>query len=298
MGSKLRVAAICMQKNEGGLIRSWITHHANTFGAENVFVLDNVSMDAQTLAILDWAERCGVNIIWGIEEFARKGIEVNALIDSLRGKYDWFIPLDADEFVGVYRNNRLCMQRHAIMSELQMLCPDKLVRMSNYVWSIPGSPLGYYTEARKVIVPSALHVRLDLGFHLFSWEPGSYGNTVNDDLFQNSNLSYTHLHNKPYDRLLDSARSKLTGRVKSFDLKDLKEYSGDGRHVIRYFFMTKDEYENSFPLGTIDLERCFFDAGLCLPFSPADGVIHNIAKSSAPYPSASIASSSTMAMER
>lgn len=271
MQDKLQAAAICMQKDEGGLLRAWIIHHSNVFGAENVFILDNVSADRQTLAILDWAERCGVNVIRGVEQFERKGIEVTNLIDSLRGRYDWFVPLDADEFIGIYRNGKLCMERCAILSELRMLWSDKIVRMLHYIWSIPGSPLGYYTEARKVIVPSALQVRLDVGFHLFSWDPASYGNTVSDDLFQASNIAYAHMHNKPYEKLLEAARSKLSSRVTSFNKEDLETYSGAGKHLIRYFFMTKDEYESSFPLGTIDLERCFFEAGLGIPFSCVDG---------------------------
>lgn len=268
--SESRVAAICMQKDEGELIRSWILHHANVFGAENIFVLDNVSEDVMTLAVLDWAERCGVNVIRRVEDFERKGIEVSNLIDSLRDQYEWFVPLDSDEFIGVYSDGKLSMERQAILSELQALQPDKIVRMGHYIWAIPGSSLGYYTEARKVIVPSSQKVQLDLGFHLFSWDASSFGNTVDDGLFQPANLCYVHLHNRPYEKALASARKKLARRVKSFSPEDLESYSGAGKHLVRYFFMTPEEYDESFPAGTVNVERCFFDAGLVQPFSPVD----------------------------
>jgi len=258
---------MCMQKNEGALIRTWILHHAQVFGAENVFILDNISTDKLTCDVLRWASSCGVNVIYGLENFEYKGREITKLINSQRERYEWFFPLDADEFVGVYRNGNFSMDRSIIHGELHMMDPNMIIRMSNYVWSIPKSPMGYYTEARKVIIPRAIDVPLDIGFHLYSWDPESVGNTVSDDLFQQSSIAYAHIHNKPYDKLIASAKLKLASRVKSFEVKDLKSYSGAGRHLIQYFLKNEDEYNSSFPTGTINLTQSFFDAGLTAPFS-------------------------------
>ena len=263
----MRVAAICMQKNESSLIETWVLHHANLFGAENVFVLDNQSDDLETCRVLKWAESCGVNVLYDFENFEFKGREVRSLINKHRAEYDWFVPLDADEFLGVFRNGSFAMRRSVVLSEFEMMRRDKIIRMSKYVWCIPRSPLGYFTEARKVIIPQPVDVPLDIGFHLYSWDEGSTGNTVADDLFQQSHLAYAHFHNKPYHKVIASAKLKLAARVPSFSAEDLNKYTGAGRHLIQYFNKTEDEYNKSFPSGTVNLTKAFFEAGLVAPFS-------------------------------
>lgn len=263
----IKAAAICMQKNEGRLIQSWILHHSNLFGAENLYVFDNVSEDDHTKLVLSWASDCGVNVIYGVKDFETKGVQVRNKINSLRHQYDWFFPLDADEFLGIYRNGKFSLKRELLFSELEMMRDDKIIRMSNYIWSIPLSPMGYYTEARKVVIPKSVDVALDIGFHLFSWDRDSYGNTVSDDFFQPSNIAYAHMHNKPYDKLIKSARAKLSGRVNSFERRDLEKYSGAGRHLVQYFMMNEEQYNSRFPKGEIHLSKCFLDAGLVAPFS-------------------------------
>ncbi|MCZ0964445.1 glycosyltransferase family 2 protein [Paracoccus benzoatiresistens] len=266
---KIKACAICMQKNEGRLLQAWTLHHSNIFDAENVYILDNQSDDHNTKSVLEWAESCGVNVLRGFDNFEFKGIEVSNLIQKINGQYDWFLPLDADEFVGVYKSGLFSMDRQDILHELRFSDPSKIIRMSNYVWSIPNSLMGYYTEARKTVIPRDLNIRLDIGFHLYSWDPACPGDTVASELFQKSSLCFAHIHNKPYDELIRSAKLKLEKRVASFDRETLVNYKGAGNHLIKYFLMTRDEYESSFPQGKIPLGKAFFDAGLSLPFSLA-----------------------------
>ena len=60
-----------------------------------------------------------------------------------------------------------------------------------------------------------------------------------------------HFHNKPFDVLKKHAKQKLTGRVADFSEASLTQYKDTGSHLVKYFFMTEEEYLNSFPKKTV-----------------------------------------------
>lgn len=255
-----------MQKNEGPLLFSWLTYHISLFGAESIYLFDNMSSDFLTIECLDWAEAQGATIIRNCAEFEKKGVLVTDAIKQLAGKYDWFFPLDADEFITKKNGNLVSGKPEDIFEEINRMDKTKLVRIPHYFWNIPYSSDGYYTPAKKVMVPSGFNVKLDIGFHLFSWEKSKFGDTIDSALLQPTELCYLHFHNKPFPRVLDAARMKLAARLKGFTRNELNEYKGAGNHLCKYFLMSEVDYMEGFTKKEVTLNEAFASHGLSVPF--------------------------------
>lgn len=99
-----RVACTVMLKNEHALVGAFLRYHANLFGAENLFVVDNGTTDQETLETLARFEAEGVNVDRSFsrkQDYTQKGKIVGNLIKRLDrdADYDLYILLDCDEFV-------------------------------------------------------------------------------------------------------------------------------------------------------------------------------------------------------
>ena len=264
------LAIICMQKNEGMLLKCWILHHAKFFGISSLFIIDNGSTDPLTIDILSWASESGSTIINASSEldFEKKGDLVSNLIALKSSEYHWFAPLDCDEMLVLFGPNySVTTECQAIKDEIERLgntCAQ-IARISQSLTNIPGTNLAYPLDIKKVLVKSGANVKLDMGFHMYSWH-------ANADIdcgfsFEQTSLGLIHFHNKPFDQLLQSAREKLKLRIQDFKDSTLKQYNGAGKHLVKYFFMSESEYLESLPIGSIDISPVFSNIEMDVPFS-------------------------------
>lgn len=266
----LRVAILCMQKNEGELLNVWIEYHALLFGYDSLFLIDNGSTDSVTLGILKLAIEKGATVINASsqEDFEKKGVLISKIISENQSNFDWFIPLDCDELMGIIdEKNNFISEKNSLMEELFRLgqIGKPLGKVTKYLWNIPHTSLAYYGEIKKVILNRYSDVVLDTGFHLYDYQTGKY--TVNEKLFEESKIGYIHFHNKDYVRLIASSREKLKLRVSDFKRNTIIKHKGKGEHLVKNFLMTPDEYQKSFPQGTFSLIPLFEKLGMPIPFS-------------------------------
>ena len=240
----MKIACIMMQKNEDLLIEPWILHHAYLFGFENIFIYDNGSSSPVAIEVLSRYQQVGVNVIWDKDtpsDFNRKGWIIGDLIKSLQlsGQYDFYIPLDCDELLALAGDSGLTVSQNAILSYFSsQIEQTKILRVTRCLLNVPGSIdvfaiLGH----KKAILPARQFKSLDHGFH-----EGEL--TTGKDAVQ-TDIVYIHLHNKPFASMLQSAKDKLAPFVDVEDVEALRNYSGVGKHLIRYFFDFEPIYRNS-----------------------------------------------------
>ncbi len=235
------VACIMMQKNEDLLIEFWILHHAELFGFENLYIYDNGSDSNHVIDILRRYELAGVNVFWDQStprHFDLKGWIVGDLIRDLEKKafYDFFFPLDCDEFVAMAETSGFTTSRNKILAFLDtMRGSDKVLRISHCLINVPSSlnVFGIVTHT-KSIVPAGRFRFIDHGFHEAELEGGK--------AFCNTPIIHLHLHNKPFAMLLQHAKDKLQPYVDVNDLEALSKFAGVGWHLKKYFFGFESAY--------------------------------------------------------
>ena len=242
------VACIMMQKNEDLLIEFWILHHAELFGLENLYVYDNGSDSDHVIDILRRYETAGMNVFWDQStprHFDLKGWIVGDLIRDLEKKsvYDFFFPLDCDEFVAMAETSGFTTSRNKILGFLDTMrgC-DKVLRVNHCLINVPGSLNVFGIVGHtKSIVPAGSFRAIDHGFHEAELEGGK--------AFRNTPIMHVHLHNKPFAMLLQHAKDKLQPYVDVNDLEALSRFDGCGWHLKKYFFGFEGAYMAS--LGSV-----------------------------------------------
>lgn len=233
-----------MQKNEGELLPIWVEYYSNLFLPKSLYIFDNGSNDKLTLDALHIAERKGVNVIYDFnnaKDFESKGIIIGNKIQEIDQDYDFIIPLDCDEFIGCRtQNGGISFQIEDIVNELtKHLDTKETLLFDSQGFNSPVSKEHFFfRNDRKCFFRQGTFLSLDVGFH--------WGKTKFCDGEHRTNLIQLHFHNKPYDVAKEHAREKLKLRVNSFLPEDIKNYTGPGVHMVKYFTMNHEEYLDSF----------------------------------------------------
>jgi hypothetical protein len=95
----VKVKLFCMQKDEEDILEEWILYHSHLFGIENLYMIDNLSQQP-SIDILKKYERQGMHLSVQ-NDYSKKGDYLYDLIKSTGDTYDFAIPMDIDEFIGV-----------------------------------------------------------------------------------------------------------------------------------------------------------------------------------------------------
>ncbi|MEW2925033.1 glycosyltransferase family 2 protein [Pseudomonas juntendi] len=249
----MKIACLMMQKNEGPLLQSWIDYHVELFGPHNIFIYDNGSTDTVTKEVLSSAQKSGVNVEYEFstrKHFEDKGNIFTAKIHELEatGDYDFFFPLDGDEFLAVEIDEGvLSVEPEVVKSSLTayLESPDVLMISSEY----NNNPMArdYYKRRdiqRKCFFAKNACASLDMGYH--------NGKAKSSELEVKTPVVYLHFHNKTYDNYQRSAREKMIGRVKDFSEETLRAHLAErkiGFHVIPALLKSREEYEAGFDIG-------------------------------------------------
>ncbi|MBB3102457.1 glycosyltransferase family 2 protein [Azomonas macrocytogenes] len=266
----MRIACLMMQKNEIDLLEKWIIHHGDIFGFENLYIFDNGSTDEKIKIISNEFTKKGVNFFFDFNtptDFENKGKIIGRKIIELdsKEKYDFFIPLDCDEFVGVLNaNGEYSCQREDIDKELAYHIKSEDVLL--FKWQCFNSPINKNSfqiqSTRKCFFRSKTFDSMDVGFH--------WGKSRLSGGEHHTSLIQFHFHNKPFEILREHAKEKLKLRVKSFEPDSLKNYDGPGLHMIKYFLATEKDYLSEFTKISHQkincLEKRFKKLGLAWPY--------------------------------
>ncbi|MBB3172994.1 hypothetical protein FHR90_000812 [Endobacter medicaginis] len=247
------VLVVTMQRDEGAMLSRWLAHYASLFSMTNLAIVDNGSTDTMTLELLGFAERSGARVLRHYAtdlDFLEKGRVVTEVIHTLEAdahrrwqRYDFIIPVDCDELLGVFTRDGVSLTPDDIHAEFHAWRGiDRVLRVGMSLFNVPGQD-GWFSPNRsfhKGIVPGGELMALDKGFHSPVLRSG--------DAHERTRLTYLHYHNAPFAVLRRKARLKLQEPYAACtDLEQLRRYARDpavpGNHLIADLLLTEAEYE-------------------------------------------------------
>jgi hypothetical protein len=255
----MRIACLMMQKNEDLLLEPWILYHARLFGLRNLFIFDNGSTSPITRQLLGTYEKLGLPVNRDFQtagDFDRKGAVIGSAIEAFRrdGRFDAVFPIDCDEFVAVDADAGISCRTDDILGCLALLRGSTVVSEIAYCLdNRPGfADLFRLVPFQKGFVPVDTFLHIDHGFH----EP----TTTDGRPPARSRIRLIHMHFKPFDLVKSHAREKLAPFVDVDDPGAVAAFGGVGKHLVRYFAMSKDEYYTD--LGRYDYPLVSFSGFL------------------------------------
>lgn len=120
--SKKAVAIYTFQSNEGSLLLDWGMYHGSIFGFSSLHIIDHISVDNETIDALQLLEDKGANIRLYYGSFAQKHAELSGWMSESDAEF--YIPIDVDEFLVLWRENNLTNQPEDIQNHFQFLPRD------------------------------------------------------------------------------------------------------------------------------------------------------------------------------
>jgi hypothetical protein len=240
-----KIAILMMLKDEGDLALPWIKYHGSVFGYPNLFIYDNGSQDSATLAALEFAKENGANCRFDrskFEDFKAKGDIFSALIKELdlHSPYDFYFPLDCDEFLAAKLNGNYVFDLEQISESLVPFLgsPDQL-KIGFCPTNHPQKPCHFRNSAsqRKFFFAQGSCQRLDHGFHHGITKTGTTVTT---------SIAYFHFHYRDFPSIQYHARKKLSGFIENFEIETIKAFRGSGFHLTQYLLQSEAGYYSQF----------------------------------------------------
>ena len=259
-----KIAIFMMQKNEKDLLPIFVAYYGALFGYENIYIFDNGS-DAYMLDELRKSEVLGCNVSLEFSshaDFERKGEIVASYINNLTDKYDVFLPLDCDEFIGIEVPDGYSCESEDLLQGFEEINGSHGYQISQRFYNHPFKK-NLFTKnlkgMRKLFFGKSKVESLDVGFH----DCASPKNIVL------SPFVYFEFHHKPFETLIEHAKTKLKSRL-DLSADNLGNYSGKGNHLIKFLKMTKKQYEDYINellyIKSSTLEECFIAYNINYPF--------------------------------
>jgi hypothetical protein len=217
-----RVACLMMLKDEGELLRTWIEYHGRLFGRHNLFIYDNASTDPHTLAILRKYGDYGYSINRQFSDpnaHLRKGHIFGGMISALEatGHFDFFLPIDCDEFFVLREGNGITTLPAAIHAELDSLREqEQVLFLDTAFYNMLGRPEHYFKWShRKNFFRSGTFGTMDAGFHEAQARTASGRH--------DTRFAHMHYHHKPYAVLVEHCKNKLRPAINPDDEAQLHD---------------------------------------------------------------------------
>ena len=263
----MRIACLMMQKDEVDLLEPWLAYHANLFGAENLYVWDNGSTELAVADVLTaWRDHLGALTLdlSAPEDFRRKGVilgEKIKVLDALQ-TYDFFLPIDCDEFImaldgGVpsFGQEIICKELEGYANELQAL------GIGTAFYNLPGRQDEFWMVGfRKTLFRASTFKQMDHGYH--------QGESRLAPGIRPTNLAYMHLHHKPHAQIKEHSRNKLAAYY-DVNNQELLNTLYKSNRLARFMIDSEEEYLKTFEalpaVYVPEFRRQFDNLGVRLP---------------------------------
>lgn len=135
----MTIKLFTMVKDEVDIIREWIIFHGELFGYENIYIIDNYSSDGTYEIIEEYKDKIH---IFREKNYLQKGILMKKLIDIFCDTNDIAFPIDIDEFIVYYDNDKVFVDKKIINDYINNL-PDMYVYKANYISSVISDNTDY-----------------------------------------------------------------------------------------------------------------------------------------------------------
>ncbi|PPQ37828.1 Glycosyl transferase family 2 [Rhodoblastus acidophilus] len=234
-----KVAVLMIQKDEADLLEPWILHHGEIFGYDNLYVWDNGSSDPRLAETIElWSDR-GVRFFDGARRPERYRDKGRLFADQIRnlerfGHYDFFLPLDCDEFIALKATEgRIETRREAILAAFAALdTGDDLFAVDyNYPNSQCTRNRFFGWDFNKKFVRRDAFVSMDHGGHAIVTHSGRPAAPTD--------FAYIHYYYRPFAHMRAHARAKL---ILQPEILQLPEAALRQHRLGRYLVMTEADY--------------------------------------------------------
>jgi hypothetical protein len=109
------IKIFCFLKDEIKLVNDWILYHSNLFGLENIYMVDHQSTDGTFECLSKWKSK-GLNVFQTNEHFSKKSEILSRIMN--RNKEGFLIPIDLDEFIVSFLNNKISCDEKIILETI------------------------------------------------------------------------------------------------------------------------------------------------------------------------------------
>jgi hypothetical protein len=228
-----------MVKDEGDIIRDWIVYHGSMFGYSNLFVIDNLSTDG-TYEILN--EYKDAIHLFQLPHYKKKGIYMKELIDKYCPKDEIAFPIDADEFIVLYKN-KVIVEKSIVLDYFKTI-PIHHLYKANYIISLMNDQNGC-SRATTEITKGAYsdYGSLAKSFFFPKMYKGDidHGNHIPTENYFKSDICLIHFHERNIDQLKLKVINNISGFNYSLD-KDFIEHvvknniQLNGVHHIHHYY--------------------------------------------------------------
>lgn len=264
-----------MQKDEKFLLILWLRYYANLVGKQNIIVFDNGSTDGITLEILKCAQTCGFKINYNhntYNDFLEKG---NVLLSQTKLLYpdvDIIVPNDIDEFLIALSPevsfNYSLIRKNLFKNIFVNNFKSALIRINKGYYNIPYTFETSVFNCKRLIVKSKYDGVLDRGFHFYGFSSDKDLPAV--PMVVSPDLGYFHFHYRPFKDMCRRSKDKLAGLTDVEDMGALKNYRGQGNHLIPDLLISEKEYlqrlKEKVIQSTLDVKILWKETGLPYPF--------------------------------
>jgi hypothetical protein len=235
------VKVFTMVKGEVDIVEDWVKYHGTLFGYQNLFVIDNMSLDGTFETLINLKNLYNINVIRK-RDYKKKGEYMTNLLRKC-GNNEIVFPIDIDEFIVYYDkpSNKMICDVFSINNYINSLPRYPIFKM-NYIQSKILREDGY----NRAAVESEWGRYEDNGnfaksffwSDLFKGEI-DHGNHYHCDKFISTKLRLVHFHTRNLDQIKKKVFNNVKGLGhKPFDIEYLKNKIienpiREGQHHIR-----------------------------------------------------------------
>jgi hypothetical protein len=260
------VKILTMVKDEVDIVEDWIIYHGSMFGFENLYIIDNYSVDGTYEKIMNLKLNTPINVYreW---DYTLKGKYMTELIRRHCMNDRFSFPIDIDEFIVLYEKNKntISIDKDKIINYFTNL-PVYKVYKTNYIISKITNDHGY----KRATVDAEVGYYADLGCVAKSFftsrllnDEIDHGNHYNCSNYYITDLCLVHYHYRNLEQIKQKTNNNINGLGYRNDLNSLKtllsinEKCSGNHHVKNQILLFEDKYV--IPSGKIEENDIFLN---------------------------------------
>jgi hypothetical protein len=238
------IKLITMVKDEVDIVEDWIIYHGNIFGFNNIYVIDNYSIDGTYEILLKFASLINIS---RKKNYSSKGIYMRSYIDKYCSREEFGYPLDIDEFIVYYDydTKKILIDKEIILNYFKNLPDYKIYKTAYIMSSYTNEDVVDYPDGfMRATIESKYGCICDFNPMTKSFikkklydGPIDMGNHLSSNNYYKTNLCLIHFHSRNLDQMKKKILSNILGLGYTNDLNFLikkeKNKQSKGIHHIR-----------------------------------------------------------------
>jgi hypothetical protein len=225
-------------KDEIDIVEEWLIYHGCMFGWNNIFIIDNYSTDGTWEKINEFSHLIN---IFQKPDYSKKGEYMRDLINKYCNDGEVAFPIDIDEFIVHYDNNRITTDKKDINNYINTL-PKCSLYKANYINALITQDNGYEKATSEIIHGSYC----DMGNMAKTYFNTRYykgcidhGNHIMSNNYLLTKICLVHYHARNNEQLKTKILNNITGLGYHNNLEFLKNLiktnpSCPGNHHVRH----------------------------------------------------------------